>query len=119
MNDHPKNQGSLADPDAVHRPFCTFAEAAHWLGISGRTLRNRFQGQQTFPPALVMSEPGAAFLSLADLADAFVLGTIRRKDELSLQSTRMALEFLRSHTKLTHPLSAVPLLTGGESLLTC
>jgi uncharacterized protein (DUF433 family) len=64
-----------------------------------------------------MSDPSQAFLSLADLAEAWILASIRREHSISLQSLRRALEWMRERTERSHPLAAIPLLTDGASLL--
>lgn len=100
-----------------HKPFCTFGEAAHWLGIPERTLRNWFRAQAGAKPVLRMSEPAESYLSLADLAEAWILSGIRKEHEISLQSTRKALDWMRERTNHSHPLATIPLLTDGASLL--
>lgn len=98
-------------------PFCTCAEAARWLDIPERTVRNGFEGANGGEPVLLRSDSSQHFLSLADLTEAWTLDVIRRGHRVTTASARKALIWLRAQTKSTHPLASVPILTDGESLL--
>lgn len=113
----PYRPSSEKGSETAHVPFCTFGEAAHWLAIPERTIRDWFRGQRGANPVLRMSIPSQEFLSLADLAEAWILAAIRREHGITLQSARRALDWMRKRTGSTHPLSSIPLLTDGASLL--
>jgi uncharacterized protein (DUF433 family) len=95
--------------DVPERPAYTVAEAARYLELPAATLQYWVARGRAEP---VIRTPEPRFLSFINLVEAHVLSALRR-DRMSLQSIRRAVEFLREKFRSEHPLADKTLATDG------
>jgi uncharacterized protein (DUF433 family) len=96
----------------LDRPAYTVGEAARYVGIPAATLRYWVMGRHE-PP--IIHTPNGGFLSFTNLVEAHVLSALRR-DRMSLQAIRRAVDLLRSRFHSEHPLADDTLMTDGLDL---
>jgi uncharacterized protein (DUF433 family) len=98
--------------DVLERPAYTVPEAARYLELPAGTLQYWVAGGRVQP---VIRTPEPGYLSFINLVEAHVLSALRR-DRMSLQSIRRAVEFLREKFRSEHPLADKMLVTDGLDL---
>jgi uncharacterized protein (DUF433 family) len=111
------------DPRVV--PTYGVAEAAHYLRLPVTTLRSWMLGR-TYPtkrvaerraPAVICVPPGKPrLLTFWNLAEAYVLATIRRRHGVPLQSVRKALRYVEKELGHERPLVEQDFMTDGVDL---
>lgn len=99
-------------------PKYSLAEAAWILGLPGSTVRRWLGQAQGAQGVIEPAQDKPIALSFFNLAELYVLATIRRKHEVRLESVRRALATLDRLAPGPHPLLAEDLLTDGVSLFT-
>src|SRR5438445_5119743 len=93
------------DPREI--PAYRLADAAAYLNIPKPTLRSWIKGyyypikggKKLFEPVFHLPEPNVLLLSYANLVEAFVLSSLRRKHKIDLYKIRKAIETLQSRLK--------------------
>ena len=111
-----------ADPRDL--PAYSIAEATQYLGVSASTLRSwvvgrsypSITGDRYFKPLITLPDPDLRQLSFTNLVEAHVLAATRRKYGVKLQNIRSAVDYLRKHYQIDHPLADARLKTDGLSL---
>jgi uncharacterized protein (DUF433 family) len=102
----------------------TVPEAAHYLRMSAATLRSWVHGrmyptkvgQRYFEPLVSPPKGKQKLLSFTNLVEAHVLAAIRRKHRVVLHNVRPAVDHLREHYGIDHPLADARFKTDGLSL---
>jgi uncharacterized protein (DUF433 family) len=108
------------DPRDV--PTYRVSEAARYLRIPVGTVRSwvagrRYptgQGNQYFAPLIPLGD--SLLLSFINLVEIHVLRAIRKHHKIQLDKVRMALDYLESELKVTHPLAHSQFRTDGVDL---
>jgi uncharacterized protein (DUF433 family) len=108
------------DPRDV--PTYKVSEAARYLRIPVGTVRSwvagrRYpttQGHQFFAPLIPL--PDSSLLSFINLVEIHVLRAIRKHHKIQLDKVRVALDYLESQLKVTHPLAHSEFRTDGIDL---
>ncbi|MFM9968213.1 MAG: DUF433 domain-containing protein [Burkholderiales bacterium] len=116
------NEFSIKDPRDV--PAYTIAEAAHYLGVPGSTLRSWFVGQayvhdgerRQFQAIIRPADRHSNELSFSNLVEAYVLTGIRRKHRIGLPTIRRGLGFLVKQLGSKRPLLEEQFATHGADL---
>lgn len=111
-----------ADPRDL--PAYSLSEAAHYLRIPRSTLRAWVAGQayrtngrtRFFKPIIALPTRHPARLSFVNLVESHVLDAIRREQEISLQKTRKAVDYLAERLGSRHPLVEQRFETDGVDL---
>lgn len=112
-----------SDPRAL--PAYGFAEAAHYLRIPLATLRSWVRGRhyhteggrKFFKPVLELPDPDLPALSFLNLVEAHVLDAIRREHNIPLPKVRTALNYVKQHLGIPHPLADQKFASDGVSLI--
>jgi uncharacterized protein (DUF433 family) len=103
----------------------SIAEAAHYLRIPLATLRSWVRGRhypteagpRFFKPVIELPDPNLASLSFINLVEAHVLDAIRREHNIPLPKVRSALDYVKQHFGVPHPLANQDLESDGASLI--
>lgn len=104
-------------------PLYSLREAAHWLALPIGTVRNWCLGragrggQSGFKAVLDIADPAEKTLSFQNLVELHVLGILRDRHGMSLQSVRRAVRFLEDKLGVEHPLANSKLSTDGIDVL--
>jgi uncharacterized protein (DUF433 family) len=97
-------------------PTYTIPEAATFLGISPRTMRDWFSGS-----AAILTASGhikeLPLLSFKDMVEAYALFLLRSEHDFSMQSLRRVLKNLKKHTRAKRPLISEHLRVFRDDLL--
>jgi uncharacterized protein (DUF433 family) len=109
------------DPREV--PMYSFAEAALVLRVPPSTLRNwtvgasykTARGVRRFEPPMPIAR-GQRALTFFNLVEAYVLSSIRRDHNVSLQSVRGSVDYVRRELGVDRPLLSQDFYTDGVSL---
>lgn len=105
-------------------PAYFIAEAAHYLGLPARTVRDWVVGRD-YPtgagparsaPLVRAADPGRHLLSFLNLVELHVVASIRRGHQLKARPVRRAIDYLRKTFQTPHPLLDRQMLTDGKSL---
>jgi len=105
-------------------PAYLVPEAAHYLYVPEATLRSwavgrmypTSVGKRYFEPLITVPEGKPRLLTFTNLVEAHVLAAIRRKHGVTLPNVRSAIDHLRSHYGIDHPLADARFKTDGLSL---
>lgn len=101
------------------------AEAARYLRLPATTLHAWVIGQayetragrkRRVQPVILVPRSRPVLLSFWNLTEAYVLATIRRHHQVSLQKVRKALRFVQDELELKRPLIEQEFLTDGVDL---
>ncbi len=113
-----------SDPRLI--PAYGIAEASRYLHVPVATLRAWVLGQsyagrvgpRRFRPVITIADSERRLLSFLNLAEAHVLGALRREQGVSLQKVRQALDYLGRSLRLSsgHPLAEHRFATDGVHL---
>ncbi|MFN0009301.1 MAG: DUF433 domain-containing protein [Planctomycetota bacterium] len=100
----------------------SIGEAAAWLDLPKATVRAWVLGQkqgdkQFFEPVIEIADTRKRLLSFRNLVELHVLSALRRKHDISLQSVRKAVEFIRGRLRVRSPLADKQMFTLGADLL--
>jgi uncharacterized protein (DUF433 family) len=114
---------SPSDPREL--PAYSFAEAAHYLRIPPATLRSWVRGRhypteigkKFFKPVIELPDPKLPSLSFLNLVEAHVLDAIRREHNIPLDKVRTALNYVKQHFGVPHPLAEQKFESDGVSLI--
>jgi uncharacterized protein (DUF433 family) len=106
-------------------PAYSLAEAAHYLRIPLATLRSWVRGRhypieggkRFFKPVIELPDPNLPSLSFVNLVEAHVLDAIRREHDIPLPKVRIALNYVKHHLGVPHPLAEQRFESDGVSLL--
>jgi len=113
---------TMDDPRLV--PAYSVAEAAHYLRMPEGTLRSWIVGR-SYPvaghskrsrPLIHLNHPKQLYLSFINLVEAHVLAAIRRRHGVKLPKVRRALDYVRRHFQVDHPLIDEAFQTDGLDL---
>lgn len=108
---------TLREIDLRAVPAYDIVDAARYLRMPKSTLRAWFLGQKLFARVLEPAVRAPLTLSFLNLAEAHILGAIRREHEVSLQHVRIALDTLhRLFPSSGNPLISRPFSTDGVDL---
>ena len=118
----PVSEFNLKDPRDV--PAYSIAEAAHYLGIPGSTLRSWFVGQayvhggerRQFHAVIRPADRNSSGLSFSNLVEAYVLTGIRREHRVGLPTIRRGLDYLVKRLGSKRPLLEEQFATLGADL---
>lgn len=107
------------DPREI--PAYRYVDAALYLNIPSPTLRSWIKGyyykvkggRKFFKPILSLPDPSTPLLCYTNLVEAFVLSSLRRKHKIDLNKIRVAIRFLQSEFKSSHPLAEHRFETNG------
>lgn len=105
--------GAYSIPDAAHYLRLPTSTVRSW--VAGRPYPTR-RGRQRFEPLIDLPDTGQGLLSFRNLVELHVLSAIRRKHQVRLHEIRKALEFLRTHFGVQHPLADQQVTTDGRDL---
>ncbi|MBI6545692.1 MAG: DUF433 domain-containing protein [Cyanobacteria bacterium NC_groundwater_1444_Ag_S-0.65um_54_12] len=97
-------------------PNYSLPEAAWSLGLPVGTVRRWFQHGKGLPGVIVPAESDPLRLSFNNMAELYILATIRRQHGVSLENVRRALATIKRLDQVNHPLIAHDLYTDGASL---
>ncbi|MEK7271167.1 MAG: DUF433 domain-containing protein [Planctomycetota bacterium] len=120
-----RNGNGSAAPDLRDQPNYPLREAAIYLGVPASTIRvwalggryrTRLEGAKTAPPIFAPASRRPLTLSFLNLVEAYVLASIRRRHEISLQKIRKALRFVEGRCGIRRPLVEKEFLTDGVDL---
>ena len=111
--------------DLREMPAYSFAEAAHYLRIPLATLRSWVRGRyyptdtgrKFFKPVIELPDPNLPSLSFVNLVEAHVLDAIRREHNIPLPTVRIALDYVKKHFDVPHPLADQKFESDGVSLI--
>ncbi len=109
--------------DPRNFPAYAVSEAAHYLYVPVATLRSWVMGrmypvavgERYFEPLVTVPEGKPRLLSFTNLVEAHVLAAIRKRG-VSLSNIRPAIDHLRSHYGIDHPLADAEFKTDGLNL---
>jgi len=105
------------DRDPREIPAYPLIEAARYASVPLSTLRAWIGERPDMAAIIELPEDSRGQLSFYNLAEAFVLGGLRRKHKLPLQQLRRDLRTLRDlHRDVHHPLVDLDLATLGRNL---
>ncbi len=115
---------SHADEDLRSAPAYGIPEAAHYLRLPARTLRDWVRGRtyetstgpQSSAPVISLADPKACLLSFVNLVEAHVLAAIRRQHEISFPKIRQTLSYLEGQFPSEHPLADLQFAVSGYKL---
>jgi uncharacterized protein (DUF433 family) len=118
----PKQLLEIKDPRMA--PAYGIREAAHYLRLPPATLRTWVVGRlyptrtgvRQFKPIIELPDPELQLLSFVNLAEAHVLGALRRNIGIDLRKIRAALRFVRSRFGWDHPLIRQEFRTDGATI---
>jgi uncharacterized protein (DUF433 family) len=105
-------------------PAYSVAEAAHYLRMPEATLRSWVVGR-SYPaagqsrrsrPLIHINDQKRQYLSFINLVEAHVLAAIRRRHGVKLPKVRRALDYVRRHFRVDHPLIDQAFKTDGLDL---
>lgn len=110
--------------DPCEMPSYTVAEAAHYLSIPPKTIKNWVvgydyktnKGKQRFQPVINLTDKSTLLLSFYNLAEAHVLRGLRTNDKIPLQHIRRALDYVCRKYGWKRPLIQEEFRTDGVSL---
>jgi uncharacterized protein (DUF433 family) len=116
-------RGIYGGKDPREVPMYGFAEAALVLRVPASTLRNwtvgatypTARGPKLFEPPMPIA-PGQRALTFYNLIEAYVLSSIRRDHNVSLQSVRDSVDYVRTELGVARPLLSQDFFTDGVSL---
>jgi len=98
-------------------------EAAHYLRIPQQTINSWVHGRnyatsrgEKHTRPLVPLDKGQSRLSFVNMLELHVLGAIRRDHRVDMKRVRAALDYLKDHFKVAHPLADQVMETDGKSL---
>lgn len=105
-------------------PAHSVAEAARYLHMPETTLRSWVVGRRypvagatrRFQPLIHLDDPKKQYLSFLNLVEAHVLAAIRRRHGIRLPKVRRALDYVRRHFSVDHPLINQAFQTDGLDL---
>ncbi len=97
-------------------PAYPTGRASHIVRVSSSTLRFWGAGASTHAPLFDPAESSPLTLSFLNLVEAFVLRSIRRVHEVSLQQVRKTLDQVGRSLKVTRPLIHARFRTDGARL---
>lgn len=111
--------------DAREMPAYGVTEAAHYLRIPLATLRSWVCGRhypteggmKLFAPVIDLPDPNFPSLSFVNLVEAHILDAIRRQHNIPLPKVRIALDYVKKHFGLAHPLADQKFESDGVSLI--
>jgi uncharacterized protein (DUF433 family) len=111
--------------DPRELPAYGFSEAAHYLRIPLATLRSWVRGRhyptesgkKFFQPVIELPDPNLPSLSFVNLVEAHVLDAIRREHNIRLDKVRTALNYVKQHLGVSHPLADQKFESDGVSLI--
>jgi uncharacterized protein (DUF433 family) len=111
--------------DPRELPAYGFAEAAHYLRIPQATLRSWVRGRhyptesgkKFFKPVIELPDPHLPSLSFVNLVEAHILDAIRREHNIPLPKVRTALNYVKHHLSVPHPLADQKFESDGVSLI--
>lgn len=115
------SQGS----DPREMPAYSIPVAAHYIQIPAATLRSWVCGRpyplkdgtkRHFKPLISLADKRGVLLSFSNLAEAHVLGALRREHEVPMQHIRSALNFVMKHFGWKRPLLEQGFRTDGVGL---
>jgi len=93
----------------------TIADAARTLHLNSGTLRTWVKGRGRQPAVIDLDGEGE-YLSFFNLIEAHILSSIRRNHELSLQSIRAAIQYVKLGLNVARPLIEQKFATDGVDL---
>src|SRR5579872_1450032 len=105
-------------------PAYSVVEAAHYLRMPEGTLRSWVIGR-LYPvagaskrsrPLIHLDDPKKQYLSFINLVEAHVLAAISRRHGVKLPKVRNALDYVRRHFRVEHPLINEAFQTDGLDL---
>ncbi len=110
------------DPREI--PTYAISEAARYLRIPAGTVRSwvagrRYQtsqGPQYFQPLITTLVQKPLLLSFTNLIEVHVLRAIRKNHQIQLDKVRIALDYIESQLKVSHPLAHSEFRTDGLDL---
>jgi uncharacterized protein (DUF433 family) len=89
---------------------------AHHLQLPIGTARYWSLGRDHHRPVILIADPAQKLLSFRNLIEVHVLSAVTRHHGVRLQAVRKAVEYLREHLGVEHPLSEEAMQTDGVSL---
>lgn len=125
MKQHPPVDRLYRSGHALAVPTYTIADASRYLRIPQATVRSWTAGRSVKPsarrtpgnqPVILPAATAGARLSFLNLAELYVLDTLRRQYRLKLPEIRRAVAYLRRHFETDWPLAQQAMLTDGRSL---
>jgi uncharacterized protein (DUF433 family) len=113
------NPGGITDAPAYF-----IAEAAHYLNLPSRTVRDWVcgrdyptdAGQVRSAPLVKPADPEQSLLSFLNLVELHVIGSIRRVHRVKPRALRKAIDYLEKTFHSKHPLLNQKMLTDGKGL---
>lgn len=110
--------------DAREMPAYSIPQAAHYLQMHVATLRSwvlgrdypAAGGKKRFKPLISLPDKKRPLLSFFNLAEAHVLGALRRDHRIRLQDIRSALNYIQNELGAAHPLLDYRFETNGVAL---
>jgi uncharacterized protein (DUF433 family) len=111
-----RKRGRLSTGDPRVAPAYTFAEAARYLRVPLKTLRDWSLGTGKAGPVFRLDDPKRSHLSFMNLVEAHVVAGIRRKHGVGLPQVRRALEYVRQRCNVSRPLIDQSFQTDGRFL---
>jgi len=114
----------FGNSDPREMPAYGIPLAAHYLRIPAATVRSWVVGRnyetgdgtKWFEPLIALPDPDRRLLSFFNLAEAHVLGALRRDHNIKLQDIRRALDFLANRYDSPHPLIDHQFETNGIAI---
>ncbi|MCB0220600.1 MAG: DUF433 domain-containing protein [Chrysiogenetes bacterium] len=98
----------------LEQPSYGVAEAARILDIPANTLRYWIRATGARRAVITPADPKNEILSFANLIEAYVLSALRREHEVSLQTIRKSVAYLRKQYPSRHPLADYDFATDGK-----
>lgn len=120
----PSNSSQSDRKSPADTPSYFIAEAAHYLSLPTRTVRDWVLGRkypttsgEVYAKPLVRStDPAQRLLSFTNLVELHVISSIRRAHRVNAKSLRKAIDYLERAFGTKHPLLAREMLTDGTDL---
>lgn len=125
MKQHSSIDELYRSGSALVTPVYTLADASRFLRIpratvqswtAGRPSSTRLERARRTQAVILAAGAAGARLSFLNLAELYVLDTLRREYRLRLPDIRRAVAYLRHHFKTDWPLARQAMLTDGRSL---
>jgi len=107
--------------DPRDEPVYQLAEAAHYLALPRSTLSawlqgQRLQGRKHAPALISPAQRKPVCLSFWNLVELYVLASMRRAHDVSMQRVRRAIAYVAREKRLDRPLIEQDFLTDGVDL---
>lgn len=119
---HPRPRPGSENP--AEQPAYFLAEAAHYLNLPRRTVRDwsigrtypSGGGKRVWEPLIRPADPGRRLLSFLNLVELHVIASVRRVHRVSPPAVRRAINYLTRRFHSRHPLLDRQMMTDGKNL---